>query len=161
MRPLIDRFWEKVDQSQLSPGGCWLWTGSTSGGYGEIKFHGKLIKAHRVSYELEFGIILNTVGDHHGTCVLHRCDVRECVNPAHLFLGSNQDNVIDKVNKGRQSRTVGENSGTSKLKQLDVDEIRRLYKDGTATQTELSNSYGVSQAQISYIVNKKHWRVSL
>ena len=76
--------------------GCWLWTASLTGpGYGQFGVKGRVELAHRVSYELHVGAIPD------GLCVLHRCDVRHCVNPNHLFLGTHSDNSRDCVSKGR------------------------------------------------------------
>ena len=78
--------------------GCWLWTWSVDGkGYGLIRHKGTLLKAHRVSWKLHKGEVPK------GAHVLHKCDTPCCVNPGHLFLGTNQDNVDDKVRKGRQA----------------------------------------------------------
>lgn len=92
------RFLSKV----LKSDGCWLWTGALNRGYGGIKFNGRQRAAHRISYELFIGPITE------GLAVCHRCDVRTCVNPAHLFLGTLHDNTQDMLSKGRaphQSQT--------------------------------------------------------
>lgn len=88
----IERFWKLVDKTPAS--GCWLWTGPKTkrGGYGESS----LGQAHRVAFLLTVGPI------GHGLFVCHRCDTPLCVNPAHLFLGTNNDNVADMIGKGRQ-----------------------------------------------------------
>ena len=89
---MMNRFEQKIDKS----GDCWLWTASrNNGGYGLFKLAGKTTTAHRISYELHVGVIPD------GMCVLHTCDVRMCVNPDHLFLGTQTDNMQDKANKGR------------------------------------------------------------
>jgi len=95
-RPLAERFWRKV--AVRGPDECWLWTGSrTKQGYGQIalgEVRNRPELAHRVAWTLTFG----ATG---ALYVLHRCDVRPCVNPAHLFLGTTRDNALDMVAKGR------------------------------------------------------------
>jgi hypothetical protein len=106
-KEFVERFWKKVDKR--GNGDCWEWTASIqSKGYGCISVEGKIKLAHRVAYEIASD---EEVPD--GMMVLHRCDNRRCVNPSHLFLGSNQDNVDDMVKKDRQAR--GEKNGRSKL----------------------------------------------
>ena len=92
-------FWSNVDKTS----GCWLWTGSTNGcGYGQFTYNGKLEKAHRVSWQIHHGPLPLWSGHTTGICVLHRCDVPLCVNPDHLFLGTQGDNVADMIEKGRR-----------------------------------------------------------
>lgn len=95
-RPVEDRFWEKVDKS----GKCWVWTACKQAfGYGKfvIKKGDSPVAAHRLSYELEVGQIPK------GLFVLHRCDNPACVRPAHLFIGTQRDNMQDMRSKGRWS----------------------------------------------------------
>lgn len=83
-------------------GECWEWQGGKRGrGYGSFKFNGKDMIASRVAWLIFRGEIPPGNG-HHGTCVLHKCDNPPCVNPDHLFLGSNRDNAIDAAKKGRK-----------------------------------------------------------
>src|SRR5262245_20642397 len=94
----IARFWAKVHKTDT----CWLWTGSTHRGYGQLsspsgRGHAPL-RAPRVSWEIHYGPIPE------GLWVLHRCDVRGCVRPDHLWLGTRQDNIADMVAKGRSAR---------------------------------------------------------
>lgn len=90
----IVRFWSKVNMD----GPCWLWTAGTfPDGYGQFKIGGKPRGAHRVAYELRVGPIPS------GMHVCHRCDVPGCVNPTHLFLGTNLDNIADRNAKHRQA----------------------------------------------------------
>lgn len=92
---------ERFDRSYtVAESGCWLWSGVPRGanGYGVLKVEGAPMAAHRYSYTKHHGPIPG------GLFVLHRCDTPLCVNPAHLFLGTDQDNSDDKVQKGRQAR---------------------------------------------------------
>lgn len=138
----MDRFWDKVDKS----GDCWLWTGAKGNqmGYGMFNLNGTK-RAHRVSWEICFGSIPK------GLCVLHKCDVPLCVNPDHLFLGSNADNSRDKVDKGRSAK--GEKINTAKLTKEDVIWIREL----GASHRRIAKCFGVDKSQISRIKAKKTW----
>lgn len=97
--PPIDHaalFWSKVQKG--GPDECWIWTGSkTPSGYGQLRIRQRACVAHRFSYELNIGPVPNSL------FVCHRCDNPGCVNPGHLFLGNQQDNVADMVRKGRHS----------------------------------------------------------
>lgn len=94
LRPLEERFWEKVDKT-LSEKGCWLWRGQ-SGEYGKIYVHGQgLVKCHRLSYEMHKGPIPE------GLLVRHTCDVKGCVNPDHLLVGTKKDNAHDAIERGQ------------------------------------------------------------
>ena len=89
------RFWKKVNKK--AGNSCWEWTACKAGGYGQIYVRGKLVYAHRLSWVWANGKIPK------GLFVLHKCDNRVCVNPDHLFLGTNKDNMQDCVRKGRFS----------------------------------------------------------
>lgn len=149
---LEDRFWSKVNKNS-SPTGCWMWEGAIVK-YGVIDIGGNQRLAHRVSWELTYGEIPEGEG-YHGTCVCHRCDNPLCVNPEHLFLGSIADNMKDRNNKNRQAK--GERSGPSKLKEIQVKEIRRLYKLGGETCRTLANKFGVSNSLVKQIVRGTAW----
>lgn len=133
--------------------GCWLWTAAdTTDGYGVFSYQGKLIMAHRFSYLVHKGSLVE------GMYVIHSCDVPCCVNPNHLRLGTPLENTIDKINKGRAkwSSLVGEACHSAKLKEQDVLHIRELYSCGI-TQAELSRNFNVSTANIAKIIHRRSW----
>jgi hypothetical protein len=160
--PLLDRYLAKVDKSG-GPDACWPWTGSLNKGYGQIgagpcppgvaRNSRVPLKAHHVAYRLEHGEVPA------GSFVLHRCDNPPCCNPAHLFLGTQADNMHDMDGKGRRvtADRRGEAHGYAKLNDEIVRDIRALYAKGAISQTELGRLYGVTQAQISSIVLRKSW----
>ena len=143
-----ERFWKKVDRRE--PNQCWEWKGLKHiFGYGEIKISNQKRRAHRVSYQLHHGPIPE------GLHVLHSCDNPSCVNPAHLHLGTQADNMREKMERGRCSS--GETHGQSKLTSDQVHQIRSSYAAGGVTQRQLSEVFGVDQTLISQIINKKIW----
>lgn len=145
-RSLEDRFFEKV----LKTPDCWLWIGATNDvGYGQSFFNGKIVYAHRISFEIFNGHI------NKGECVLHRCDNPSCVNPKHLFLGTKKQNTEDMVKKGRD-KFIGERNGMAKLSWDDVNKIR-IDRD-CVTQKELGRKYGVSQGMVSLILSNNKWK---
>lgn len=133
--PLRERLFRRVDKTPT----CWLWTGGkTVGGYGQIRAEitHRLTGAHRVSYELHFGQIPL------GMNVLHRCDVRNCVNPEHLFIGTTSDNHQDMISKGRSNKAWGESAGRSKLTADQVRNIRSSQRTDTSFAKELNVTSG-------------------
>lgn len=144
----IEDVWKYINKGGENE--CWEWLRScNTRGYGNISINNKMYKSHRVVYELIFGKI--PVGMH----VLHHCDNRKCCNPNHLFLGNNEDNIRDKIKKGRQSR--GERSN-NKLKEEQVLEIRKLYSLGNYSQKEIARKFGVGHTIIGSIVTRKKWK---
>jgi hypothetical protein len=150
-----DAFWAKVDRRD-SADACWEWIGyHNSDGYGIIRFRGVKQRAHRVAYELAQKC---SVGD---LCVLHKCDNRGCVNPAHLFLGTVADNNADAKAKGRIRQgeiRYGEQSGKAKLTAQQVMTIRCAYIHGFVSQKSIALRFGVSPIQVSRIIRGKAWR---
>ena len=152
MGTLAERFWGKVAFLGAGPDDCWEWRAAKdSYGYGEISkgAHGSgILRAHRVSWELTNGPIPK------GMCILHHCDNPACVNPAHLFLGTIEDNNHDMASKGRSTR--GEKSSNARLTEQDVYEIRRMLNRGIL-QRVVAKKYGVSQRAISDIKTGETW----
>jgi len=132
--------------------GCFLWTGTTTGGgYGRVRRGKRTHYAHRVAYELLVGPIPD------GMHVLHHCDTPPCVNPEHLFLGTDADNIQDMDRKGRRVTRKGELHPRARLTEDDVRTIRARAAAGE-TQRPLAREYGVDQATISNIVTRKSWK---
>lgn len=137
---------------------CWQWQRSRTGsGYGQIMIDGAMQYAHRVAFELHRGPIPD------GAMVCHRCDVRTCCNPAHLFIGDHTDNMRDMAAKGRQwlqrapQRARGSGNSSAKLTESDVTFIRDQCRNGR-TQQSMARRFGVSATAIYQIVTRKHWR---
>jgi hypothetical protein len=153
-RSLADRFFDGIGRK--TPDGCIPWVkGRKNGWHGQIGEGGRSsngarsLVASRVAYELFRGPIPA------GLCVLHSCDNPACVNPTHLFLGTQADNVADMVAKGRQA--VGERYGRSTLTADKVREIRRRSGEGEC-HVHLAAEFGLSKASITMIVQRKRWR---
>lgn len=144
----ITEFWNKV--AIAGEDDCWLWKGACiKKGYGQVGWFDRLELAHRVSYELSTG---KAPGE---LFVLHKCDNRRCCNPAHLFLGTNTDNMRDMEQKGRGVHLKGERHVNHKLTDAQVVEIRQRYASGSETLSALGREYGVSNVQIGQIVHNK------
>lgn len=141
-----ERFWSKVDKS----GECWLWTAGKICGYGQYTLPGRISsRAHRVSWAISNGEIPA------GMLVCHKCDVKNCVRPDHLFLGTDKDNAADCVAKGRN--TKGQMVGRSRLNKEKVLAIRGKYKPRVYSQRRLAKEYGVSRSTIQTIIERRFW----
>jgi hypothetical protein len=144
----VSRFMAKVEKTES----CWLWIGHVDkDGYGRFKLTGQKQKlASRIAFELFVGAIPE------GMEVCHQCDVRNCVNPAHLFVETHQANMLDMKlkNRGRGKIHVGELNPVSKLKEFQVKEIRA---SKGITQMELAVRYQVSKTTIFNILRRKVW----
>lgn len=141
-RPIAERFWMLVAVG--APDACWEWRGQLSrDGYGRFRVGEGRSRAHRVAHELSNGPIPG------GLCVCHHCDNRLCCNPAHLWLGTNEENMADMVAKGRAARLQGENSPHPKLTNAAVLEIRRVAVGGNRpADAELGIRFGVCEETV-------------
>lgn len=145
----IERFWAKVEKTD----GCWLWTAKSKDkdGYGLFHAPRRMVRAHRLSWEL-------AAGESPGKAlVCHRCDNPACVRPDHLFLGTARDNFRDCLAKGRYS-PKGTGNAAAKLSEEDVSKVRNLYATGQWSQQAIADIFGVTQTTVSTIVLGKRWR---
>lgn len=145
----IKLFWEKVDKQD----NCWVWTANRDdSGYGLKRSTGyqRYLKAHRISYALEYGYV---PGD---KIVCHHCDNPPCVNPNHLFLGTHSDNIQDAIRKGRLNDRRGENNSKDILTKEQVKEIVRRIKN-KETVSEIAEDYPVTKSAIVDIKRGKNW----
>lgn len=130
--------------------GCWLWLGDiNTWGYGRLSKNRAERLAHRVSYLTYVGTIPSSLK------VLHSCDVPCCVNPQHLFLGTDADNMQDMAAKGRGSGRCGESNPQAKLTAAAAEAIRA--SAGALSISALSRRYGVSRRAIGFVLGGRTW----
>jgi len=142
-----DRIESKVER--IPESGCWVWMGATTmRGYGQIESFNRKHYAHRASYEAFIGPIPE------GMNVCHACDNVYCVNPAHLFLGTQKQNLEDMARKRRS--TLGERNPMAKLSTKDVEDIKYLITTEVSNKS-LALKYGVSTKTINLIKQGKRW----
>lgn len=150
-RPPLERFWLNVIKTER----CWLWTGPLSA-QGRPIFQiapKKPVRAYRYIYEQIVGLIAK------GLYVCHHCDNPICVNPAHLFVGTQDDNMKDMVSKGRANKPKGEKNGRAKLTEEDVRYIRQNYRSKSSIygRKALAEKFGVDVVTIRAILIRKLW----
>lgn len=161
----ISRFWKYVTKS-TDPDGCWHWAGTCDlAGYGRLNVNHRPHMAHRLSWIIHNGSIPD------GMNVCHRCDNPPCVNPNHLFLGTQRDNIMDCFRKGRARRAKGadtgwythpdsmargEANGRSKVTEEVVMAIRTRYAAGVGPR-QLAREYGIHRETIRMIVARRTW----
>jgi predicted XRE-type DNA-binding protein len=140
-----DTFFEQYDDRIEKTEDCWLWTGATSSnGYGNFTRNKQVFAAHRAALGLPDGY------------VLHHCDVKNCVNPDHLYVGDQSDNMQDSFERGTHDFS-GENHNQTDLTREEVEELREEYETSDKSQFELADEYGISQPNVSRIVNNRTW----
>lgn len=154
MSEALSRFMARVEFEPNT--GCWLWTGAPgAGGYGVVQFGGRNQKAHRVSWALHNGEMPPP-----GVKLCHRCDTPACVNPEHLWPGSQRDNIADMVAKGRNRAPrglYGTKSAQAALDEEQVWAIRHMLRLKLFGVNEIARSYGVSPMTISRIGSWQTW----
>jgi len=130
--------------------GCWIWLAACDrDGYGffSLSKPRRMVKAHRASFVFYRGAVPD------GLCVLHSCDNPACVNPDHLFTGTNLDNVHDRVAKGRSARVHGSLRAHAKLHESDIPLIRIDHR----SQQAIADDYGIAQTTVSAIKLRRKW----
>lgn len=145
------RFYEKIAFGSTE---CWHWIGTIdSVGYGRL-MHPKENKAHRISWIIHVGQIPK------GMKILHRCDLRSCVNPDHLFLGSQSDNVKDMMNKKRNvaKGLNGELNPMAKLTSEDVEKMKNIRKSTAMSFNKIAKIMGISTMTVYRACTGKSWR---
>jgi len=159
METIEERFWSKVDKN--APNGCWLWTAGKARGYGYFRIRTKKnkVRAHRMAWELTYGPIPE------GMNVLHSCDNPPCCNPAHLFLGTQVDNVRDMMRKKRDGAfsytrrdNRGEKSANAKLNNVVIKKLKKIYAVGGVSYAQLARGLGVNETTISRAIRRLTYR---
>lgn len=167
----MERFFSQIEKQE---GGCWVWKGYPKIGYGQFRVNGKRYYTHRYSWIIHNGEIKD------GLHVLHKCDNPRCVNPDHLFLGTQADNMRDMTEKGRRvkgkdhylygkrmceesrlkiSKSIaGEKHPNSKLNVEIVREIRRLYDSGEMKPGKIAEKFGISTSCAEFVAYRRSWR---
>ena len=152
MTDIERRFWSKVDKSGL----CWLWTAFRHPkGYGSYSFRVDARQETWATHRFAWNLLVGAIPE--GMHVLHHCDNPPCVNPDHLYVGTNLDNVRDRVRRGRSADVQGENDGMAKLKDADVRRIWSLCKQGVS-QSRAARAHGIHKATVNDIMHRRTWR---
>lgn len=145
-----DRFWEQVEKTPT----CWLWRGSLDdSGYGRVNWFRQSFRCHRFSYEMEHGPIPR------GLVVMHICDIRPCVRPSHLTLGTIADTNNDRDAKGRSGiALMGTANPKAKLTEAQVREIRSRWTGEYGQATALMREFGIKAPALYGIIRRTAWK---
>ena len=148
MKTLEERFFKKIKKTKT----CWEWTACLNHfGYGMMGLGGRLDgieRAHRVSWIIHYGVIQKK------RLVLHKCDNPKCVNPKHLYIGTQKNNIDDMIKRKRYNNACGENSFKHKLTKKQV----LLIKNDSRSGLVIAKEYGVTHQSIYDIKNGKSWK---
>lgn len=140
-------FWRMCEKG----GECWNWKKATNNdGYGILTFHGKAWKAHRLAYHF------SNSGIPDGMVICHTCDNPKCVNPDHLYAGTQQQNVKDRVKRRRSGNLKGVNNGKAKLSESDVLKIRSACDSGDR-YSDVATKFGISDSHAGLIHKRRAW----
>jgi hypothetical protein len=144
-----ERFMAKI---RVDERGCWLWVGNKHlTGYGAVKIDRKQRLAHRVSWQLHRG----EIPPKHYIC--HHCDVPACVNPDHLFVGTQADNMADCARKGRATKNIGRTGARCWNAKLSDDTVRAILAD-TRTHGLIAKDFGVTRTVIQRVKARQQWK---
>ena len=150
MKTMQERIWEKV--IPVPESGCWLWTGATfNHGRPQLRMGNRVVLAARQAYLAFRG---QEPGD---LCVCHKCDTPGCINPAHLSVGSQRDNILDMHAKGRQHSNAGSRHGLHKVTEADVRLIRSRGRAGESSHS-IARDFPIAASTIRGILSGKEWR---
>lgn len=142
-------FWRRA---RRDANGCLVWIRRLDqNGYAPIFRRGRWTKAHRLAWEFSNGKVPS------GMNVCHRCDNRACIEPTHLFVGTQSDNMRDCENKGRANHPVGERNNKAKLTSEEVLELRRRRAAGESMY-RLGKVFGIARQSVRSIILGRHWR---
>ena len=153
MKTVEERFWSKVDKTSSSVyykgTRCWEWTGAkNSSKYGCVRIKKKKYYVHRVSYKMKYGPIPKNM------CICHHCNIRLCVNPEHLFIGTHTDNMKDASKKERLGKIKGSEIVQAKLTEAQIPAIRK----DPRSEKYIARDYGVSKSNIGFIKRRHTWK---
>jgi hypothetical protein len=149
-----EKFWSHVNVRDLNQ--CWPWLRSTTNvGYGQVAWHGIHTHAHRLAAWLVGLTPTLRAGKY--LHLLHTCDNRLCCNPTHLYIGTPQQNAVDRRIRGRQLCRIGGRNTQAKLNARQIHRLRKQWASGRWKQWQLAKHYGITRSHVSSIVCRRVW----